>query len=335
MLAIHHVKGSFSDKWIEYCEINNIDFKLVNCYSSNIIDELKNCEVLMWHWHHNDYKAQLFAKQLILSVEMMGIKVFPNTYTGWHFDDKVGQKYLLESIDAALVKSYIFYDLNSVLSWIDINEFPKVFKLRGGAGAINVKLLRTKKDAIKHAKKAFSRGFGLNKSNALKERLWNFKRDKSLKNFLNISRGIGRLIFPNKVTSALQIEKNYMYMQDFIPNNDCDIRVITVGKRAFGIKRMVRKGDFRASGSGDIIYDPNVIPTECIKIAFDVSRKLQMQSAAYDFVFLNDEALIIEISYGFSQAGYLDCPGYWDEELNWHSGTFIPEYFMIEDTLKV
>jgi glutathione synthase/RimK-type ligase-like ATP-grasp enzyme len=51
-------------------------------------------------------------------------------------------------------------------------------------------------------------------------------------------------------------EKNYVYFQDFIPQNDFDIRIIVIGKRAFAIKRMVRKGDFRASGSGNIKYDP-------------------------------------------------------------------------------
>ena len=333
MIAIHHREGSFSDKWIEYCKINNIEYKLVNCYSTDIMKELSECRALMWHWIQNDYKALLFARQLISSLEKIGIKVFPNTNTCWHFDDKLGQKYLLEAINAPLIKSHVFYDLDSAILWINENKFPKVFKLRGGAGSENVELLHNKKEAIKYAKKAFSTGFGVNRLSPLKDKIWYFKRDKTFKSFVNISKGIGRVLVPNKLKNNLPIEKNYFYIQDFIPNNDSDIRIITIGKRAFAIKRMVRDGDFRASGSGDIIYNPDLIPKECIKIAFETSKKLDIQCAAYDFVFLNNEPLIIEISYAFAKKVYLDCTGYWDDEFNWVEGSFTPEYFMIEDML--
>ena len=273
MLAIHHRDNSFSVKWIEYCKTNDIKYKLVDCYSTNIIADLKGCHALMWHWYHNNYKAQLFARQLIISVEKMGLKVFPNTNTVWHFDDKLGQKYLFEALDAPLIKSYLFYDLKTSLSWIKKTQFPKVFKLRSGAGSSNVKLLKSKSEAIKYAKKAFSKGFTSGRFEALRERIWHFQRDKDIKSFINISRGIVRILFPNKVKNNLQIEKNYFYIQDFIPNNDSDIRIIVIGNRAFAIKRMVRDGDFRASGSGNIIYNPEEIPKECIKIAFKIFLK--------------------------------------------------------------
>ena len=37
MIATHHNKGSFSEKWIEYCEKNNLFYKLVDCFSSRFI----------------------------------------------------------------------------------------------------------------------------------------------------------------------------------------------------------------------------------------------------------------------------------------------------------
>ena len=48
----------------------------------------------------------------------MGTPVFPNYNTSWHFDDKVGQKYFLEAIDAPLVPSHIFYSKKEALEWI-------------------------------------------------------------------------------------------------------------------------------------------------------------------------------------------------------------------------
>ena len=137
MIAIHHRLGSFSDKWIEYCDQYNIQYKLVNCYSSNIVEHLKDCTGLMWHWSHYDYKASNFARQLTYSIELSGKKVFPDSRTCWHFDDKVGQKYLLEAIGAPLVKSYVYYGKNEATAWARNTIYPKIFKQRGGAGSLN------------------------------------------------------------------------------------------------------------------------------------------------------------------------------------------------------
>ncbi len=333
-IAIHNSKEGFSLKWIEYCQNNGIEFKIVNCYDNDIVEQLKNFDVLLWHWHHNNPKDILFARQLLYSLERMGKKVFPDSTTVWHFDDKVGQKYLLEAVDAPLINSYVFYDKSESLNWIKETSFPKIFKLRGGAGAENVKKIDSEKEAIDYTNKAFGKGFlGFNRFHSLKEKVWHFKRDKNIKFFINIVKGLVRVFIPHKNHQLLPVEKGYIYAQDFIPNNDCDIRVIVIGKRAFAIKRMVRKDDFRASGSGNIVYDIDQIPKECLKIAFEVTKKLEAQCLAYDFVFLNNTPKIIEISYGFNRMGYLDCPGYWNESLEFIKGGFTPEFFIIEDIL--
>ena len=144
-IAIHDNPGSFIDRWITYCLENKINFKKVNCYDTDIILQLDDCDGLMWNWSQTDYKAALCARQLTKSLERKGIRVFPDTNTSWHFDDKVGQKYLLEAIGAPFVKSYVFYSAKEALDWIEKTSFPKVFKLRRGAGSINVSLIKTKK----------------------------------------------------------------------------------------------------------------------------------------------------------------------------------------------
>ena len=107
-IAIHHTPGTFSDRWISYCEEKGIPYKIVDAYSSDIVKQVEDCDAFMWHHHHANYKDALFAKQLLYSLQIAGKKVFPDFNTGWHFDDKVGQKYLLEAIGAPLVTSYVF-----------------------------------------------------------------------------------------------------------------------------------------------------------------------------------------------------------------------------------
>jgi len=333
LLAIHHKEGSFSDYWIEYCEENEVPYKLVNCYQSDIIQQLADCSVLMWHWHHNDAKAILFARQLIYSVEAMGKLVFPSAKTCWHFDDKVGQKYLLEAVGAPIVPTYVFYDQQEALLWVERTTFPKVFKLRGGAGAQNVRLVENKDIAKKIIKQAFSKGFPV-------QNVFSDIRHK-----ISSGRQKGELLAkvrrsPRTVTSIIRNvrsrsrEKGYVYFQDFIPNNDHDIRVIVIGEHAFAIKRMCRDGDFRASGSGYIFYERNMIDERCVKRAFDVATHLDSQSVAFDFVYdSTGTPLIVEISYCFSIGGYKDCLGYWTRDLKWIEADFDARQFMIEDIL--
>ncbi len=340
LLAIHHhpLDNSYAIKWIEYCERNSIKYKLVNCYDNNIMEELKGYDALLWHWSHIDYKAQLFARQLIQALEHRNFPVYPNAIGSFYFDDKIGEKYILESIDAPMIPSYVFYDKKSANDWIEKSSFPKVFKLRSGAGAHNVKLVQSKSEAKRYVSKAFGKGFfATHRGAAIKNRIWHFKRDKTFKSFLNISRGFYRFIFPHERSVALPIEKNYLYAQDFIPNCDHDIRVFVVGDKAISKKRMVREGDFRASGSGKFVWEIDEAQKECVKIAFDVTKKLGMQSIAFDFVMdEHGEAKIIEISYAVGLTAFLDGIGYWNRDLSWtEEPNIVIEDYIIEDLLNV
>ena len=130
-------------------------------------------------------------------------------------------------------------------------------------------------------------------------------------------------------------EKGYIYFQDFIPDNDFDTRVTVIGDRAFGFTRNVRPGDFRASGSGDIVYDFQRIQQKCVEIAFDVTRKVGSQSMAFDFVLVeNKQPLILEMSYGYNAKAVYSCPGHWDARLNWHQGHIWPQDAILTDLLN-
>ena len=94
-------KWSWSNTWISYCEQNGIAYKIVDAYKHNIIDQLSDCDIFLWHFHQENYKDVLFAKKLMYSLEHSGKKVYPNFKSCWHFDDKLGQKYLFEAMGLA------------------------------------------------------------------------------------------------------------------------------------------------------------------------------------------------------------------------------------------
>ncbi|ASP29968.1 hypothetical protein CHH26_06775 [Qipengyuania flava] len=334
MIAIHTKSGSFVSAWVKFCDENSIAYKEVNCFDTDIIDQLQGCRALLWNWAHHDYRAQIFARQLTASVERMGVAVFPSSSTAWHYDDKVGQKYLLEAIGAPIVPSFVFYDEGEALDWVETTSFPKVWKLRSGAGSQNVRLISNARLARNYVRKAFSTGWSNSRAHAFKDRLWDFRKERNLKTLLNISKGVARLVVPHQNNRKSPLQRDYIYFQDFIPDNDCDIRVIVIGEKAFAIKRMVRGGDFRASGSGIIRYDRQEIPIDCIEVAFEVTDALGSQSCAFDFVQRDGEWLIVEVSYAFNLAGYSRCPGYWRKDLTWCQGPVLPEQYMIENLLS-
>jgi len=332
-IGIHHTKGSFSERWIAYCKNNAIAYKLVNCYDNDIIHQLEDCDALMWHFNHKGARESKFAKELLFSIQMGGKKVFPDFNTVWHFDDKVGQKYLLESINAPMAPSFAFYSKKEALEWAGKTSYPKVFKLRNGAGSDNVRLVHSRIGAKKLINKAFGKGYKQYDAwPNLKERIRKYKKGKA--SLWEVTKGIVRLFYTTEYAKVAGREKGYVYFQEFIPDNDYDIRVVVIGDKAFAIKRMVRENDFRASGSGTILYEKEHFNEETIRIALNVSSMLKDQCMAYDFVYLNGKPLIVEISYGFAIHGYDDCVGYWDKELNWYEGSFNPYGWMVDKMIE-
>ncbi len=332
-IGIHDNKGSFSDRWIDYCKSNGIDFKIVDCFRNDIIEQLSDCDAIMWHYNQINPKATKFGKQLLYALEAAGKKVFPDYKTFWHFDDKIGQKYLLEAIGAPLAPTYIFYDKKEACKWAAGTTFPKVFKLRNGSGSDNVRLVKSRKEAYRLISRAFGKGFKQYEAwNSLKERFRKYRLKKTT--LWDVVKGIIRFVYPTDYARVTGREAGYIYFQDFLAGNDSDIRVIVIGDRAFGLKRLVRSNDFRASGSGLLLYEKENIDDSAVSLAFEVTRRLRAQCMAYDFVFVNDNPVILEMSFGFSKEGYDICPGYWDNNIVWHPGKVEPQKWMVDLLLQ-
>jgi glutathione synthase/RimK-type ligase-like ATP-grasp enzyme len=330
-IAIHHRTGSYSDRWVEYCEENGIAYNIVDCFQNDILQQLKSMHALLWHWHHEQPEEVLVARHILRSAEKMGLKVYPNVFSCWHFDDKIAQKYLLESIDAPLVPSYVFYNLHEAIAWIKSTAFPKVFKLRKGASAHNVKLVRNAEEAIALAKIAFNRGFKP-VAGYFDDFETKAKKKRPIGAVVATIRRMPQIIKKKyKSNKAIGRERGYIYFQEYIPENQYDIRIVVIGKRIFAYTRDVRKGDFRASGSGSFNYDQSRIQPECIKTAYEIAGKIGTQSLAFDFMTdRSGEPKIIEISYCFGTKGLNQCPGFFDGECRWYN-----EQIRAEDAILI
>jgi glutathione synthase/RimK-type ligase-like ATP-grasp enzyme len=333
-IAIHDSPNGFHPRWRAYCEEQGIPYKRVNCHASDIIAQVADCDGLMWHHSQGNPRDLIAAKPILSALEHAGVPVFPDWRTGWHFDDKVAQKYLFEAIGAPLVPTWVFLDRQSALEWIETTDFPKVFKLRGGAGSANVRLARSRAEARRLVSQAFGRGFpNYDAWGSLKERCRRFRLGQTGPG--EVAKGIARFIHPPEFASILDRERGYAYFQEFLPNNDFETRIVTVDRRAFLWKRFTRANDFRASGSGHLSYGIASTDTVCAEVALRVSEDLGLTCAAYDLLLDRDgQPAISEVSYGFVGAIADPCAGYWTADLTWHPGSFNPQGWMVDALVK-
>jgi glutathione synthase/RimK-type ligase-like ATP-grasp enzyme len=334
MIGIHDRPGSFSDRWIMYCQKNNVSFRIVDCLASDVMQQCEELDGVLWHWSHADPSATLVARSIITSLETKGVLVFPNANNCWHFDDKVAQKYLLEAINAPLIPTWVFLDQNKAMEWINETTWPKVFKLRCGAGSHNVKLIRNRSEAKALCKKAFQGGFPTINGyfSDMQTRLNN---TRTLKKFWDKVRRAPTVFLNNyAIRQQMPRQKGYLYFQEFLPENAFDTRITIIGDRAFGFVRANRPNDFRASGSGSIFYEKDKVDIRCVDIAFNVTKILGTQSLAFDFLFdAQNEPMIGEISYCYKPAAVNECRGYWDHMMIWHEGHTWPEEAIVDDLL--
>lgn len=313
-----HKNGALNLECIEYCKSNNIEFIELDAYSSDIIQQIIDGGVthFFWHFHHILPSDILMARYLLFALRKINVKVYPDFDTCWYFDDKVAEKYILEAINAPIVDSWVFYDEERAFNWLrNYSEYPLVAKLRRGAGSYNVILLKNKNEAIKYARRMFRKG--INPSPKLladvKTKFIVAKRSGSIFSRLKKAPRFFRIM--SNAKKGFPQEKGYTYFQKFIDGATCDYRLVVVGDKAWGSMRMVRENDFRASGAGQSFEDPNLIPLELARTAFNISDKLNSQSMSYDFVKDKDNKYhIVEISYCFGFDGG-DGTFYWTRDL--------------------
>jgi len=326
-IAIHQNNKIFNhstlwtETWLEYCKNNHLDYEVVNCFDINILDTLKKYNCLLWHFSNYSLQEMNFARSILISASNMGLKVFPDFNTSWHFDDKVAEMYILQSIDAPIPKSWVFYTLSDSLKWIN-NEckFPIIAKLRCGSGSSNVRLLNNKNEAIRYAKIMFSKGFRV-VPNLLFKTKSNIRSSKDLKTIFKRFKRIPDFLETTKKAKKLPIEKGYIYLQEFIPNNGFDLKIVVIRNKLSFIVRNVRKGDFRASGGGSLYFDKTLVTSDIIRSAFKISDRLGFQCMGYDYVINNESNIgkIVEISYGFSHTALMQANGYLDRDSVWHN----------------
>ena len=336
--------GIHKDQYCKFCKFltryeiildyNGINHIRLDASESDFWKKVSKLDLFIFRWAHFDWPKQLAHTILPIIENEMKIKCFPNQATCWHYDDKIREYYLLKQAGFPVVDSYIFWDKKKAIEWANNANYPVVFKLKGGASSQNVLLVNNRLKARKLIKKMFGSGINPDKFTFFGSTKW--KEFNLYKTIHHCGGNVLRKCRVEDISPFWQRHKNYVLFQRFLPNNNYDTRVYIIGNRAVAVRRFNRKNDFRASGSGIKDKNHKKIDLNFIKIAFDISKKLQLQSMAYDFLYdENGDPAICEISYTFPDYAFYEYPGYWDSNLNWHESHYWPQYFHLMDALNM
>lgn len=334
-IAIHSNKGGFTKRWVKYCQEHSIDFTLVDVFSSDVINHLIDCDALFWNLSHESFDDGLIGLQLMSALETKGLFVFPSPAQLWHFDDKLAQKFFYELHGFPIPRTEVFFRKAEALEYLNEVGLPIIAKLRRGSASSNVFMIDEVSKGKALINKAFSKGFPLyNLSNRYRDKLYKTKGLKVKSSVL--VKWIYRYFFPPLYSQNSGRERGYFMFQEFIPNNGEDVRVVVVGERAVALKRKVRSGDFRASGSGILEYPNENLSKEYISLAFQIVEKLGVNSMGIDFIeSLEGEIKVIEMSYGFPSENFLDgSAGSWNRNLEFSSEKIQLQEWMIDQAIN-
>lgn len=330
---VHHngERQSFSERWTELAKAHGMTPVDVDVFAPHIMSRIAACDAFMWRCSPTAY-PRLYARRLLYAVEAgMGKPVFPSLKSWWHFEDKIIQHYFFLAAGIPSPRTDVMWDKERAEQFCDSAAYPFVLKLSIGYQGKNVCLVRDRREAQYHIDQLFGPGvlsLGYRPAPAWRQLA------RRLRTAWEIARGHN----PNAPTAEAELQHGYFYAQEFIPDNAFDTRITIIGRRAFVFRRLNRPGDFRASGSGRIDWDPTAIPEKAVRLAYRVAYQLQAQTVAVDILYRGGEPIIGELTLAYASWAVRDCPGHWILEgtpdsggLTWVDGSMRPEDAIFDD----
>lgn len=325
-----------SPLWTKLLEEAGHKVKTVNIFSADILCQLQGCDGLMWRHVHIPHLRQIAHRLLPVAERELGLLVYPDQRTCWHYDDKIAQGYLFQAEGIPTPKTWIWFDRKLAESWAQKAPYPLVLKLWSGAGSDNVRMLRSPAEAMLWIERLF--GWGVCSLADLYSQPWRWGRSRIRAAARLLLKGVPPRQSPNK--QIWELHKNYVLFQEFLPENTFDTRITVIGNRAFGFRRYNRDNDFRASGSGKIDWNPGAIDRQFVHLAFHIAKTIGSQSCAIDGLYSGDKHVVGEISYTYVSWAVQQCPGHWElngdpysGKLIWHEGNMWPEEAQAADFL--
>ena len=245
-------------KYRRFLETNGFDYDYLDIHAHDWIDRARSFDVVVGLVSNEiSYLEEIRVKYHLLE-RYLGKACYPSAEQTLLYENKCLEAYISDVCDLPFAKTHISHSQEDALALVESMRYPLVSKVNHSSGSMGVELVRTPQKARRIVRKAFARN--------------------------------GRSIHVPWLR-----QKNYVYFQEFVPNDGYDIRVILAGNRAFGYYRKVLGGDFRASGMDKV--EKRALPEDAIRTAWKARQCLPGPHLVVDMVRgLDGRSVIIEFS---------------------------------------
>ena len=262
------------DEYVNAANIIGVKYLIIDFRRSDWMESALKCCIIIWRVHLNDYHTLEDARVKIPLIESKGVRCFPNSKAVFEYDNKVLQYYRMLEMCVPQPQTLISSCLKEIEILARSIKYPLVEKKPHGAGSVGVRLIESSKIALRSA------------------RLTLKKSVDPVSLFDRVGQYILRKTIPNMCKRY-----NPVLWQEYI-GSKFDIRCAVYGNEYISVfKRINRKNDFRASGSG--MWETMEL-CEVQKVYTFIKKhhhKFNVPFNAYDLICSGDEFVVLEYSY--------------------------------------
>ena len=147
-----------SPRWTQLLKEAGHRVRTVEVHRADILDQIRGCDAFMWRHGHLPQHRQIARRLLPVIEKELGIEVYPDQKTCWSYDDKISQYYLLTALQVPMPKTWVWFDCEQAMNWVETATFPLVIKLWAGTASENVRLVNNSTEAKKWIRRLFTHG---------------------------------------------------------------------------------------------------------------------------------------------------------------------------------
>lgn len=269
-LDIEKIKQDLLAFNAEY-KVEIIDFSII----ANNYSQIPQNAILFYTASYSE-NYQQYIKDVILdlSISRPDVVLLPNLDQLFSFENKGYQELVKRRLNIENVKGKYYGDLDAYVKDDQKTTTPFVFKTPKGAMSSGVKLIKSTEQLL-----ALDNQY---KKMSFVEKLKYIKRERAK---TNTSNSDVLNMKPNSKYSSVNFKeffskRNPFIVQNFVPNLECDYKVLVFGAKYYVLKREIRENDFRASGSGKFKWVTP--PTEILDYAYEIQCQLHTPIISLD-----------------------------------------------------
>ncbi len=204
-------------RWAELLQANGYEVRWVDVHRADILEQLNGCLGFMWRWGQFEGMGRIARRLLPVLENELGMVVYPDQHTCWHYDDKIAQYYLFRALGIPTPETTIWFDHEAARGWAQDAPLPLVLKLAAGAGSQNVRLIETRQALLDWIDRMF-----IFRLSNLED--WERTRLPLHTRLRKMAGVLKRGALPDLFDNGYELQTGYILLQEFLADNPYDTR---------------------------------------------------------------------------------------------------------------